>query len=87
MTEQRSGQKLSLEERSKLVVTGVSQVVRFEEELVVLDTNLGTLHIHGQELKLQDLSLEGSRAAVEGRISALIFEEPRERGPFSRLFR
>ena len=64
-------QKLSLEQRSKLAVTGVSQVVRFEEELVVLDTGLGTLHIHGRELKLQDLSLEGSRAAVEGQISAL----------------
>ena len=80
-------QKLSLEERSRLAVTGVSQVVRFEEELVVLETALGTLHVHGQELKLQDLSLEGGRAAVEGRISALIFEEPRERGVLGRLFR
>ena len=80
-------QKLSLEERSRLAVTGVSQVVRFEEELVVLETSLGILHVHGQELKLQDLSLEGGRAAVEGRISALIFEEPRERGVLGRLFR
>jgi sporulation protein YabP len=80
-------QKLSLEERSRLAVTGVSQVVRFEEELVVLETGLGTLHIHGQELRLQDLSLEGGRAAVEGRISALIFEEPREKGVLGRLFR
>ena len=80
-------QKLNLEERSRLSVTGVSQVVRFEEELVVLETSLGTLHIHGRELKLQDLSLEGSRAAVEGQISALIFEEPRERGVLGRLFR
>lgn len=80
-------QKLSLEDRSRLSVTGVNRVVRFEEELVVLETDLGTLHIHGQELKLQDLSLEGSRAAVEGRISALIFEEPRDRGVLGRLFR
>ena len=80
-------QKLSLEQRSKLAVTGVNQVVRFEEELVVLDTGLGTLHIHGRELKLQDLSLEGGRAAVEGQISALIFEEPREKSGWVRLFR
>ena len=80
-------QKLSLEGRNKLVVTGVSQVVRFEEELVVLETALGTLHIHGRELKLQDLSLEGGRAAVEGQISALIFEEPREKSGWGRLFR
>lgn len=80
-------QKLNLEDRSRLTVTGVSQVVRFEEELVVLETNLGTLHVHGRELKLQDLSLEGSRAAVEGQISALVFEEPREKGVLGRLFR
>lgn len=80
-------QKLSLEDRCKLIVTGVSQVVRFEEELVVLETNLGTLHIHGRELTLQDLSLEGSRAAVEGQVSALIYEEPREKGGWWRLFR
>ena len=80
-------QKLSLEDRSRLTLTGVSHVVRFEEELVVLETDLGTLHVHGRELKLQDLSLEGSRAAVEGQISALIYEESRERGIWGRLFR
>ena len=80
-------QKLTLEDRSKLAVTGVKQVMRFEEALVILETELGTLHIHGQELKLQDLSLEGGRAAVEGRVSALIFEEPKERGMLGRLFR
>jgi sporulation protein YabP len=80
-------QKLSLEDRSRLLVTGVSQVLRFEEELVVLETNLGMLHVHGRELKLQDLSLEGSRAAVTGEVSALIFEEPRERSLLGRLLR
>ncbi len=80
-------QKLSLEDRSRLAVTGVKQAVRFEEELVVLETGLGTLHIHGRELKLLDLSLEGGRAAVEGQISALIFEEPREKSGWGRLFR
>ena len=82
-----SEQKLSLEERGRLSVTGVRQVVRFEEELVVLETALGTLHVHGMDLKLQDLSLDGGRAAVEGQINALVFEEPRERGMLGRLFR
>lgn len=86
MNEPCAGQTLRLEERNKLTMTGVSEVVRFEDTLVVLSTNLGTLHIHGQSLQLKDLSLEGSRAAVEGQISALIFEEPRERGFLSRFF-
>jgi sporulation protein YabP len=85
MTEPAGGQVLKLQERSKLTMTGVSEVVRFEENLVVLQTELGQLHIHGQGLQLKNLSLEGGQAAVEGLIAALIFEEPRQRGIFSRF--
>lgn len=81
------GQVLRLEDRKKLSMTGVSEVVRFEENLVVLQTGQGQLHIHGQGLQLKNLSLEGGQAAVEGQISALIFEEPRERGVFGRFLR
>ncbi len=77
-------QVLRLEDRKKLTMTGVSEVVRFEENLVVLQTGLGQLHIHGQNLQLKNLSLEGGQAAVEGQVAALIFEEPRERGLFGR---
>lgn len=87
MTEPTVGQTLQLRERSKLTMTGVSEVVRFEENLVVLQTGLGQLHIHGEGLQLKNLSLEGGQAAVEGHISALIFEEPRERGIFGRFLR
>ena len=80
------GQVLRLEDRKKLTMTGVSEVVRFEENLVVLQTGLGQLHIHGQGLQLKNLSLEGGQAAVEGQISALIFEEVRERGRLGRFF-
>ncbi len=84
MTEPTKGQTMNLQDRSKLTMTGVSEVVRFEDTLVVLQTGLGQLHIHGQGLQLKNLSLESGQAAVEGQISALIFEEPRERGIFGR---
>lgn len=87
MVEPTGGQTLHLKERSKLTMTGVSEVVRFEETIVILQTGLGQLHIHGQGLQLKNLSLEGGEAAVEGQISALIFEEPRERGMFGRFLR
>lgn len=87
MGEMQANQQLRLENRQKLTMTGVSEVVRFEETLVVLQTELGQLHIHGQDLQLKNLSLEGGQAAVEGNIAALIFEEPRQRGMLGRLFR
>ena len=77
--------KLTLNERSSLTMTGVTEVVSFDEALVVLHTALGMLSVQGSDLQLKNLSLEGGQAAVEGQISALIFEETRQRGIFGRF--
>ena len=80
-------QKLCLDERSKQTMSGVTEVVSFDESTVVLRTGLGTLMIHGRELQLKNLSLDGGQVAVDGHISALIYEEPRDRsGWLGRLF-
>ena len=78
--------KLCLDERSRLTMSGVSEVVSFEENLVVLRTGLGTLMVHGSQLQLKNLSLDGGQVAVDGQISALIYEEPRQSGWLGRLF-
>ena len=72
--------KLTLSERKKLTMTGVTEVVSFEEDAVVLKTALGTLVIQGRELQLKTLSLEGGQVDVEGTISALVYEEPKRSG-------
>lgn len=79
--------KLTLNERKKLTMTGVTEVVSFEEDVVILKTALGTLVIQGRQLQLKTLSLEGGQVDVEGVISALIYEEPkRSGGVLRRLF-
>jgi len=87
MTEERFPHKLTLNERKNLTMTGVTEVVSFEESAVVLRTSLGLLTVHGQELKLKTLSLEGGQVAVDGQVSALVYEEPREPGFWQRLWR
>ena len=67
-----------MNERRNLTVSGVTEVVSFEETAVVLQTALGTLIVQGQGLQLKNLSLEGGQVAVDGSISALIYEEPRQ---------
>ena len=68
--------KLTLTERKNMVMTGVTEVVSFDENAIVLKTGLGLLTVHGQGLQLKNLSLEGGQVAVDGSISALIYEEP-----------
>ena len=77
--------KLCLNERKELTMTGVTEVVSFDDSAVVLRTCLGTLLIQGQELQLKALSLEGGQVAVEGSISALAYEEPRQSFSWRRL--
>ena len=87
MAEITGSHGLRLEDRKRLTMTGVSEVVRFEDHTVILQTELGFLNIHGQDLQLKNLSLEGGEAMVEGHITALIYEEPRERGILGRFLR
>ena len=77
--------KLTLNERKNLTLSGVTEVVSFDENTVVLRTSLGTLEIQGQSLQLKNLSLEGGQAAVDGQISALYYEEPRPAGFWQRF--
>ena len=84
MTEEQFPHKLTLNERKSLTMSGVTEVVSFEETAVVLKTGLGLLTVQGQELKLKTLSLEGGQVAVDGHITALIYEEPRPAGGFMR---
>ena len=74
--------KLTLDERKRLTMTGVTEVIRFDDTSVVLHTVLGTLEIQGRELKLKNLALDGGQVAVDGHISALYYEEPREKRRF-----
>lgn len=79
--------KLTLDQRQKLIVTGVTEVISFDEDAVVLRTQLGMLTVQGQQLQLKTLSVEGGQLAVEGTVSALSYEEPRQKGGWlHRLF-
>lgn len=71
--------KLTVNRREQLTVTGVDEILGFDENTVVLHTDLGTLNIHGQQLQLKELSVDSGQMAVSGHICAMIYEEPRRR--------
>ena len=80
--------QLQLDGREKLMVSGVEDVERFDENAIVMSTCVGTLIITGEDLHIGKLSLEGGELKVEGRIDSLEYEEdaPVSGGFFSRLF-
>ena len=79
MTEERNPtpHQLTLRERNYLAVTGVADVVRFDEDAVILRTSQGTLVVEGAQLQLK--TLEGGQA--------MHYAENRQTGGFMhRLF-
>ena len=84
--EQTIPHNLTLQNRNKLTLTGVSEVVSFDDTAVLMRTPLGELLVQGQQLQLKTLTLDGGNVAVEGQIAAISYEEPRAGGWLSRLF-
>lgn len=84
-------QSLLLTDRERLVVNGVEDVESFNDECVILYTNMGILTVKGSELHINKLNVESGESIVEGIINSCEFQDKdvRKRGEsmFSRLFR
>lgn len=80
--------RVELTGRESLTVTGVTDVERFDEAEIVMNTSQGLLVVTGEGLHIGKLSLDGGELHVDGRIDALGYEDaPAARGGLlSRLF-
>ena len=76
--------KLTLNERKHLTVTGVTEVVGFDETGVVLRTETGTLVVQGRDLQLKAMTPEDGQVMVEGLVTALAYAEGGKRGGWLR---
>ena len=83
--------KLTLDNRKEALLTGVKDVVSFDEKEILLQTSEGRLQIRGSQLHVKGLNLEKGEAALAGHVDSLVYlskESPRKEEPlFTRLFR
>ncbi len=81
-------QNVILEGRERLSVSGVTEVVSFDEEEVVMDTSRGLLTVTGSDLHVDKLSLDIGELSLQGVIDGIVYaDEQRRRGGFwSRFF-
>ena len=66
-------QNLILENRSKLSISGVLDVLSFDDQVVIVETELGLLTIKGENLRINKLSIDTSEVIVEGDISYMAY--------------
>lgn len=64
---------LSLENRKKLTLSGVLEVLSFDDEKIDLTTKLGDLTIKGQDLKMNKLDVQNGDVTIVGDIWSMVY--------------
>lgn len=75
MTNTNVIQNLVLENREKLSISGVLDVLSFDDQVVIVETELGLLTVKGDNLRINKLSIDTSEVVVEGEIYNLAYSE------------
>ena len=70
-----SKHKLTIEHRENVSVTGVVDVISFDEEQVICDTDLGVLILRGVNLHVSNLNLDSGTLDIFGEIVSITYEE------------
>ena len=76
--------QLTMDERDRLTVTGVNEIVHFDGAAVVMRQDRDLLVVRGEELTLRQLEPVAGKVEVRGRLSGLSYEQAPGRGGFLR---
>lgn len=66
--------------REQAVVEGVVAVESFDDEVIIMETDMGVLTLKGEDLNIKQLDLTSGRFSVEGFINSCVYTTPRNRG-------
>ncbi len=80
---------LILESGKNLSLSGIGDVLGFNEEEITFSGEFGLLFVKGENLHISKLSLETGEVSLDGNINALVYSQkkPSDKGLISRLFR
>ena len=69
---------LTVQNRQGAQLGGVTEVIRFDENEVLLETVCGTLSIDGEGLHLSEWNAEKGLATLEGRVDAVTYFDKKQ---------
>ena len=73
--------------REGIKITGVSDVLSFDDHGIALETDVGSMAVEGEDLHVTVLNITDGIVEIDGRINAIYYYENRptaKRGLFSR---
>ncbi|MBW9172934.1 sporulation protein YabP [Clostridium estertheticum] len=64
---------LTLENRRKLTINGVIEVINFNENQILLNTDVGIMMVKGQELKMNKLDVQNGDVIITGKVDSFVY--------------
>lgn len=86
----KQSHNIILENRNMLSISGVTDVESFDENTIVLFTQLGELTVQGKDLHINAMSTDSGDLSVEGDIWSIIYGDKEKKSPvsfFAKLFK
>ena len=71
-----SRHSINLDRRENVTVTGVIDVISFDEESVIAESEMGVIIIKGGNLHVKRINLENGELVISGEIDGLTYENP-----------
>lgn len=78
---QRRSHNVNMQDRNRLEMTGITDVVSFDLNKVILESDYGVITIKGSNLHVNRLSVEKGELDIDGTVQAMEYSEG---GSFSR---
>ncbi|MCL2565837.1 MAG: sporulation protein YabP [Defluviitaleaceae bacterium] len=66
---------ISIDRRERVVITGVVEVISFDDEAIVCETEMGALILRGHNLHVNRLNLDDGELEVDGEIENIGYED------------
>lgn len=79
-----------LESRKKISISAVEEIISFNDEEIVLATQMGVLEITGRELNINKLSVDSGETVITGNLISLKYIDnnlEKGEGFFAKLFK
>lgn len=67
--------KLTVSGRHSGMITGVTDVLSFDEQEILLETEMGRLTVKGKELHINRLTLETGEVDIDGKVESLVYSD------------
>ena len=64
-----------IENREKMTISGVTDVLSFDDQVIIVETNLGLLTVKGENLKINKLNIDTSDFSLNGNMSSVSYSD------------